>query len=91
MGFIMKLNVHTDTLINGHWTGTGTGDFDPVTATELVRIGSATAFETKVVEVQENKSGGKKSSPALPVGQVSQKTTPKKSGRGARKKKGAES
>jgi len=88
----MKLRVHQDTLIGGKWTGVGVGDFDPITAANLIRIGVAEEYETKVIETIETKksepvepSSVSQADPALPLPiakrprgrpRLSQSTTP---------------
>ena len=51
----MKIRVFNDTLVNGQWTGTGVGDFEPNVAQHLIDIGNAEPYETKVLEGPEVK------------------------------------
>lgn len=53
--FFMWIRVLQDTLIGGHWTGVGVGNFQPDIAQHLISIGVAEPYEVKVSEPSELK------------------------------------
>jgi hypothetical protein len=66
----MYIRVFSDTLIGGHWTGVGVGNFDPVTAQHLIDAGLAEPYEAKVIAPTETKkketSSASQPAPASP-------------------------
>jgi hypothetical protein len=64
----MYIRVFQDTLIGGHWTGIGVGNFDPETAQHLIDIGVAESYEVKVSAPSELK----KKAPQIETSSASQ-------------------
>ena len=76
----MWIRVLASTLVGGVWHEPGVGNYEPKLAQFLIDIGSAVAYETKVIENIETKSVKKpKPGSALPPARASRKRTAKKS------------
>lgn len=78
----MKIRVLGSVLVGGVWHEPGVGNYDPDMAQQLIDLGVAEPFETKVVEpeVKKARKTAKKSGASQPA-PASQDKTPKKRGR----------
>jgi hypothetical protein len=74
----MYIQVFQDTLIGGHWTGVGVGNFQPDIAQHLIEIGVAEPYEVKVVEPTETKIVKKTLSSASQPAPASPESKPKR-------------